>query len=92
VDGKRSRPFRNADLKHHGGWTTIRVTMAGDPIECYLDGRKYPDVRDATFPGAGQIGVWSKSDAQTQFDDLTLASDGPIGQEPWLWFRPISRR
>jgi hypothetical protein len=74
VDGKRSPPFQNADIKHHDGWTIVRVTMKGDHIECYLDGKKYLDVRDATFPDAGKIGVWSKSDAQSQFDDLVLAA------------------
>jgi hypothetical protein len=74
VDGKRSPPFQSADVKHHDGWTVVRVTMKGDHIECYLDGKKYLDVRDATFPDAGMIGVWSKSDAQSQFDDLVLAA------------------
>jgi hypothetical protein len=74
VDGKRSPPFQNADIKHHDGWTIVRVTMKGDHIECYLDGKKYLDVRDATFPDAGKIGVWSKADAQSQFDDLTLGA------------------
>jgi hypothetical protein len=75
VDGKRSPPFQNAEVKHHDGWTTLRVTMKGDHIECYLDGRKYLGVRDTTFPEAGKIGVWSKADAQSQFDDLTLVAD-----------------
>jgi hypothetical protein len=73
VDGKRSQPFQNADIKHHDGWTTLRVTMKGDHIECSYDGKKYLDVHDSTFPEAGKIGLWSKSDAQSQFDDLTLA-------------------
>jgi hypothetical protein len=73
VDGRRSPPFQNADIKHHDGWTTLRVTMTGDHIECYYDGKKYLDVNDSTFPGAGKIGLWSKADARSQFDDLTLA-------------------
>jgi hypothetical protein len=73
VDGRRSQPFQNADITHHDGWTTLRVTMTGDHIECYYDGKKYLDVHDSTFPGAGKIGLWSKADAQSQFDDLTLA-------------------
>ena len=72
VDGKRSQPFQNADITHHDGWTTLRVTMKGDHIECYLDGKKYLDVHDSTFPGAGKIGLWSKADARSQFDGLTL--------------------
>jgi hypothetical protein len=75
VDGVRSQPFQNADVKHHDGWTVVRVAMKGDHIECHIDGKKYLDVRDATFPDAGKIGVWSKSDARSQFDDLTLIAD-----------------
>jgi hypothetical protein len=74
VDGVRSQPFQNADVKHHDGWTVVRVTMKGDHIECFIDGQKYLDVHDSTFPKAGKIGVWSKSDARSQFDDLTLAT------------------
>jgi hypothetical protein len=73
VDGKRSQPFQNADITHHDGWTKLRVTMKGDHIECYYNGKKYLDVHDSTFPGAGKIGLWSKSDARSQFDDLTLS-------------------
>ena len=75
VDGVRSQPFQNADVKHHDGWTVVRVTMKGDHIACYIDGKKYMDVHDSTFPEAGKIGVWSKSDARSQFDDLTLTGD-----------------
>jgi hypothetical protein len=74
VDGKRSQPFQNADIKHHDGWTIVRVTMKGDHIECYVDGRKYLDVHDATFAETGKIGIWCKSDARSQFDDMTLTS------------------
>jgi hypothetical protein len=72
VDGTRSAPFQNADIKHHDGWTTIRVTMKGDHIQCFYDGKKYLDVRDPTFTGPGKIGLWSKADARSQFDQLTL--------------------
>jgi hypothetical protein len=46
--------------------------MEGDHIECYYDGKKYLEAKDTTFPEAGKIGLWSKADAQSQFDDLTL--------------------
>lgn len=71
VDGNRTM-FLNANITHDAAWHTLRVTMTGDHIECYYDGKKYLDVRDSTFPEAGKIGLWSKSDAQSQFDDLTL--------------------
>jgi hypothetical protein len=73
VDGTRTM-FKGVPIKHTEGWHTLRVTMVGDHIECYYDGQKYLEVDDATFPEAGKIGLWSKSDAQSQFDDLTLAA------------------
>ena len=48
--------------------------MAGNKITCYLDGRKYLEAEDSTFPEAGMIGLWSKADAQSYFDDLTVSS------------------
>ena len=71
VGGKRTL-IKNADITHTDGWHTLRVTMTGDRIACYYDGKKYLEAKDATFPGAGKIGLWSKADAQSQFDDLTL--------------------
>jgi hypothetical protein len=72
VDGTRTQ-LKNADIPHVDGWQTLRVVMRGAHIECYYDGRKYLEADDATFAAAGQIGLWSKADAQSQFDDLTLA-------------------
>jgi hypothetical protein len=73
VDGKRTL-IQNVDIPHSDGWHTLRVTMTGDQIACYYDGKKYNEAKDSTFPGAGKIGLWSKADAQSQFDDLSLAT------------------
>ena len=54
------------------GWHVLRIVMAGDHIESYLDGNKYLDIRDSTYMEAGRIGLWTKGDAQTFFDDLTV--------------------
>jgi len=71
-DGKRTQ-FQSAKLPGDDKWHTLRVTMVGTKIACYLDGQKYLEVEDATFPGAGMIGLWSKADAQSYFDDLTVS-------------------
>jgi Domain of Unknown Function (DUF1080) len=73
VGGKRTL-IQNVDISHSDGWHTLRVTMTGDKITCYYDGKKYLEAKDSTFPEAGKIGLWSKADAQSQFDDLTLAA------------------
>jgi hypothetical protein len=74
VGGKRTL-IQNVDIAHSDGWHTLRVTMTGDQITCYYDGKKYLESKDSTFTGAGKIGLWSKADAQSQFDDLTLAGN-----------------
>lgn len=71
VGGKRTL-LQNADITHSDGVHTLRVTMSGDHMECYYDGKKYLEQKDATFTNAGKIGLWSKADAQSQFDNLTL--------------------
>jgi hypothetical protein len=74
VGGKRTL-IQNVDIAHTDGWHTLRVTMTGDQITCYYDGKKYLESKDTTYTGAGKIGLWSKADAQSQFDDLTLAGN-----------------
>ena len=73
VDGKRT-PFQSTSVAKIpvGEWHKLRITMMGDHIECYLDGKKLLDAKDATFPNAGKVGLWSKSDAQTHFDDFKV--------------------
>src|SRR4051812_38466950 len=74
VDGKRTL-LQNADITHSDGVRTLRVTMQGDHIECFYDGKKFLDQKDTTFTGSGKIGLWSKADAQSQFDNLTLSGE-----------------
>lgn len=70
-EGRRTQ-LGTAALKESEGWHTLRVTMTGERIECYYDGKKHLDVSDSTFKDAGKIGLWTKADAQTYFDDLTV--------------------
>ena len=85
VAGKRTQ-LATADIKHTGGWHMLRVTMRGEQIQCFYDGKKYLEVQDATFAEAGKIGLWSKADAQTYFDDLTLVV--PPAQAPVKFVKP----
>lgn len=75
-NGKRTM-FQNADIPHTPGWHTLRITMQGRHIECFYDGKKHFEFNDRTFPYAGRIGLWSKADAQTEFDDLALTPIKP---------------
>jgi hypothetical protein len=71
VNGSRSE-LKSADIPSTPGWHTLRVAMAGDHIQCWYDGKKYLDANDPTFKDAGKMGLWTKSDARTYFDDLTV--------------------
>jgi hypothetical protein len=74
VDGKRTALKSTSVYKIPvGEWHKLRTTMTGDHIECYLDGKKLLDAKDDTFPNAGKVGLWSKSDAQTHFDDFKVS-------------------
>jgi hypothetical protein len=55
-----------------GQWSTLRVTAAGSAYSVYFNGNKLYDVADSTFTGPGRVGVWTKADSVTQFDDLTV--------------------
>jgi len=80
VDGVRTL-FQDAPAPKQEGWRTIRVAMVGNHIECFLDGVKLLDVHDSTFPGKGRVGVWSKADARSYFDDLKVqVGDSPTGR------------
>ena len=55
-----------------GRWSTLRVEARGNRFSVSLDGTRLFDVEDATFPSAGQVGLWTKADSVTAFDDLTV--------------------
>lgn len=55
-----------------GQWFNIRIVQQGDHIEGWLDGKKLLDVHDATFTKPGGVGLWTKADAATSFDDFTV--------------------
>jgi len=69
--GKRSK-LASKTVKYKEGWHTLHVTMKGKHVTCSLDGGKPLAVDDETFTTGGTIGLWTKADAMTYFDDLTL--------------------
>lgn len=73
VEAGRRMQLGTSEIKGSEGWHTLRITMNGDHIECFYDSKKYLDVNDSTFKEAGKIGLWTKADAQTHFDDLTVS-------------------
>ena len=56
-----------------GAWSTLRVAASGSLFAVSLNGQALFEVEDATFTGPGRVGVWTKADSVTQFDDLTIS-------------------
>jgi hypothetical protein len=57
-----------------GKWSTLRVDFLGKLFTVSLNGSKLFDVEDGTFPDAGGVGVWTKADSVTVFDDFTYGN------------------
>lgn len=71
-DSKRVQ-IANADITvDPKAWHEIQIRHVGAKITAGLDGKKLIEVEDKTFPEAGKIGLWTKADAATAFDDITV--------------------
>jgi 3-keto-disaccharide hydrolase len=57
-----------------GRWHTLRVVAIANLIQASLDGQLLLDHQDSRFK-AGQIGLWTKADSMTAFDDLEIRSN-----------------
>ena len=76
-DGHR-RQFAGWNGKVTSGvWHTLRVDAVGDHQIVSWDGAKVIDAHDRTFAAPGRVGVWTKADSQTLFDDLSAAALTP---------------
>jgi hypothetical protein len=54
-----------------GRWHTLRLLAIGDGMQAWLDGTWALDHRDTRFR-SGRVGLWTKADSITAFDDLTI--------------------
>lgn len=54
-----------------GQWHALRCDFAGSRFKVTYDGQAIFEVEDATIANAGMIGLWTKADSVTLFDDLS---------------------
>ncbi|MHC4041652.1 hypothetical protein RAD10_08510 [Bradyrhizobium sp. 23AC] len=54
-----------------GRWHALRCDFAGSRFKVTYDGQLLFEVEDTTMTDAGMIGLWTKADSVTLFDDLT---------------------
>jgi hypothetical protein len=71
VNGKRTQLGAKEGVKvPQGEWHRLKVEVKGDHMTGYLDGEKMWEIKDDTYQQAGKVGLWSKADAQTHFDQF----------------------
>jgi hypothetical protein len=72
IKGSR-RQFAGANFRVTSGeWHELKVECVGNKIICYYDGQKKIEATDDTFKDTGKIGLWTKADSVTYFDDLIV--------------------
>ncbi len=71
VGGRRRSMREGATRVRSGQWQTLRVEATGNRIQGFLDDRLVVEATDDTYK-AGRIGLWTKADSVTCFDDVQL--------------------
>ena len=63
--------FKNVSAKVvPGEWHTLRVDFKGSHFTVSFDGKVVIEADDSTFSEPGAVGVWTKADSVTMFDDF----------------------
>ena len=70
--GGRRSGIRDGSVKvANGQWQELRLEVVGDRLRGFLNGQLVVEATDATYR-AGRIGLWTKADSVTCFDDVVV--------------------
>jgi len=69
--GRRQLASASVKAPALGQWHSIRVVAVGDRMQAWLNGKLHLDHRDSQFK-SGRVGLWTKADSITAFDDLAI--------------------
>ena len=70
INGRRTEKKRTNTKVASNQWHTLRVDFQGSHFTVTFDGKKAIEWDDSTFQNAGKVGVWTKADSVTLFDDF----------------------
>jgi len=82
ADGKRTplssrgAPPNSFGVKHpvpFNQWSVLKVQFRGPLFSVYFNHRRLFEVQDSTFRQPGKVGLWTKADSITYFDDFRIA-------------------
>lgn len=74
INGRRTEKKRTNMKVASNEWHTLRVEFQGGHFTVICDGQKAIEWDDETFKDAGKVGLWTKADSVTLFDDFTYGS------------------
>ena len=72
----KGTPPKTYGVKHKvpsQSWSILKVAFRGPRFQVYFDRKKLFEVEDTTFAGPGKVGLWTKADSVTYFDDFRIA-------------------
>ncbi len=75
INGRRTEKKRTNMKVASNEWHSLRVDFQANHFTVTLDGKKAIEWDDATFKDAGKVGVWTKADSVTLFDDFTYGGN-----------------
>lgn len=84
VNGKRTEKKRINTKVASNKWHTLRVDFKDNYFVATFDGKRAFVWKDDTFKDAGKVGVWTKADSTTLFDDFTYGPDSKISRADQL--------
>jgi hypothetical protein len=74
VQGERKR-FAGANVKVSAGdWHRLKLAVQGTHFKVFFDEKLVFEATDTTFKDAGKVGLWTKADSVTYFDNLLIMS------------------
>lgn len=74
VGGSRKQFAGKSATVASGAWHTLKLAVKGQRFEVWFDGARLFEADDETFKDAGRVGLWTKADSVTEFDDLKIES------------------
>ena len=87
VKGGQRTTLESADVEPPvlGAWHVLQMSVRGEVLSCALDGKVLLTHRmdpgsEPAWP-SGRVGLWTKADSVTEFDDFTLVRLGPPSKE-----------
>jgi hypothetical protein len=58
-----------------GTWHSLRVDFERDEFTLAFDGKKVIKAIDESFKDSGKVGLWTKADSLTLFDDFSYGGE-----------------